>query len=72
MPPTDGGAGRNRQTGRPALHYLQPASETVLCRPTPTGMPKDCLTLGRTLRFAEEEMDFIINFDIKYRMGRER
>ena len=27
--------------------------------------------LARDYGFAEEELDFIINYDIKYRMGRE-
>jgi hypothetical protein len=27
--------------------------------------------IGRALGFAEEELDFIINYDIKYRMGRD-
>jgi len=27
--------------------------------------------IGRALGFAEEALDFIINYDIKYRMGRD-
>jgi hypothetical protein len=38
-------------------------------------MPKIFDNLGRVLAkhygFAEEELDFIINYDIKYRMGKE-
>ena len=30
----------------------------------------DCI-LSRHYGFTEEELDFIINYDIKYRMGRE-
>ena len=70
VPLTDGG-GRDRQTARAALHYLQPTTETVLCRQRPYWAAERMPVLAEHYGFTEEELYFIINYDIKYRMGRE-
>ena len=36
---------------------------------TPAGVAKDCLVLAEHYCFTEEELDFTINYDIKYRKG---
>ena len=63
MSPTNGAAGSASQsTYNKALYF-------AAC--TPTGIPKDCLLLTEHYGFTEEELDSIMNYHIKYRMGRE-
>ena len=71
MPLTDGGTGRNRQTGRPVLHRIRPTAGHCVMLPAPHGIPKDCLVLAEYQGFTEGELDFIINHYIKYDVGRE-
>lgn len=39
--------------------------------PAPPGIPKDRLVLAEHYGLTKKELDFIINHDMKYRMGRE-
>ena len=61
--PTNGAAGSaSHSTYNRALHYAASAL---------AGIPEDFLVRAELYGLTEEELDFIINYNIKYRMGRE-
>ena len=68
MPLTDGGTGRNRQTGRTVRITFNLQLGTA-SSPAPLGIPKDRLVPAEYYGSTDDELDFILNYDIKCHTG---